>query len=443
MKILWKCIAVLGIVSMLFGLSSCSRKQEAWNDDNLAPDEVVNRIYNNIAFYGGYAYFPQTVVSAEGVKGSTLMRQNLVTETISWACQDPLCTHDSVECPFFCGSGYFYVQFFGDWMVNQARVTRGTYRRLLYNMKTGESREIFKLFKSDDGFDGTIFCNGNYLYNAYYGNESMRTEDGETYFPCNIYRHNLRTGKEDVVYSSRTYISLTCVTDEYVYFCERLPVSNYSTEVRIRNYRYRFGAEEAESLADKWIPNEICAVYKNRMYGTSSSDIMCAVQNLESGEIVYPLKELSKDAGAIFVDGDYVYYSTREGIAEMRNAFMERAEKYRFDIENATGEGKDRLKKEYSEASREYGAAWRLIPLKIWRTDLDGNNLELVIELKNWSSTFFSVHNGVLYMPYYNVNPETGDIYEDEKDKIGLVCRVDLETGEKTVLIDLIDEEDW
>ena len=53
------------------------------------------------------------------------------------------------------------------------------------------------------------------------------------------------------------------------------------------------------------------------------------------------------------------------------------------------------------------------------------------------------MHNGVLYMPYYNVNPETGDIYEDEKDKIGLVCRVDLETGEKTVLIDLIDEEDW
>ena len=437
---------ILTIVAtlMLLNIVSCSRPvSNDQFDDNLAPDVAVNRIYNKIAFYDGYAYFKKAVVSSEGAKGNTLVRQNLVTGTISWACQDPLCTHDSVECPFFCGAGYSYVQFFGDWMVNQAQVAMGTIRRLLYNMKTGESREIFKLFRSDDSFDGTIFCNGNYLYNAYYGNESMRTEDGETYFPCNIYRHDLRTGKEDVVYSSRTYISLICVTDEYVYFCERVPVSNYSTEMNVRNYRYRFGAEEAESLADKWIPNSICAVYKNRIYGTSSNDIMCAVQNLESGEIVYPLKELSKDAGAIFVDGDYVYYSTREGIAELDEAFTEREKKYRFDIENATGEEKDRLKKEYSEASHEYAKTWRLIPLKIWRTDLDGNNLELVIELKNWNSTYFYVYNGELYMPYSNVNPETGEPYKEERHKEGRVCRVDLETGEKTVLIDLIDEEDW
>ena len=132
MKILWKCIAVLGIVSMLFGLSSCSRKQNVW-DDELAADEISLRSYQNIAFYDGYSYFPNLVFDKNGKEiGRTLVRQNLTTGAISFACPDPLCSHDTLDCPFYCGSGFYMTQFFGEWIINQARVGIGTYRRIIY-----------------------------------------------------------------------------------------------------------------------------------------------------------------------------------------------------------------------------------------------------------------------------------------------------------------------
>ena len=442
MKILWKCIAVLGIVSTLFGLSSCGRKQNVW-DDELAADEISLRSYQNIAFYDGYSYFPNLVFDKNGKEiGRTLVRQNLTTGAISFACPDPLCSHDTLDCPFYCGSGFYMTQFFGEWIINQARVGIGTYRRILYNMNTGEWREIFKLFNSDS-FDSVIFSNGTDLFCTYFGGESKKAADGEEYFPCNIYKHNLKNGKEEIVYSSRTDISILCVTQKYVYFYETIPESKYSLKTHLKNYRYRFGDDEAEEITDKIIPNQIAAVFQNKLYGRASNGNRCAIQNLTTGEVTYPLGDLSRDVQFVKVTDKYVYYSTREGLADLNEDAFENDRYYREAIDKAVGEEKDRLKKEYSKVNREYGTAWRLIPLKIWRTDLDGNNLEFVIELKNWSATFFSVYNGELYMPYSNVNPETGDAYDDDKDKIGLVCRVDLETGEKTVLIDLIDEEDW
>ena len=85
-------LIIVGLVFVL--LVSCNTKKTTneW-DDELAADEISLRSYQNIAFYDGYSYFPNLVFDKNGKEiGRTLVRQNLTTGAISFACPDPLCS---------------------------------------------------------------------------------------------------------------------------------------------------------------------------------------------------------------------------------------------------------------------------------------------------------------------------------------------------------------
>ena len=451
MKILWKCIAVLGIVSMLFGLSSCSKKQDVW-DDNIAPDEVSFRATQDVVFHGGYVYFPYTIHNEKGKSiAKAIMRQNLSTGEISSPCQDPLCTHDNRDCPFYCGLVFVVPQIFGDeWMVIQSNFNVNYYEygysrdstRILYNLKTGEYRRIFKLQNPKEAYDGLIFYDGSDLFNTSPSDTKETDENGEEYFPWNVYKHDLKTGKESVIFTTRYSINIIAVTQKKVYYYVQMPGEEYGY---FEQWYYCYDMETGETtdLSEK-IPRGtgVLSSYKNKLYAKAGYYASSAIIDMETGENLSPFKEVLDDVQFVYVDqdSDTVYYATREHYMEKERAFAKWYQEWYRETKDLEREAKEKAQEERKAISDAYDLEWRTTPLKIWKSALDGSNLEYICEINNTATNYFSIHDGYIYFRYTFIDPETGEI--DNMERYGKLSRINLSTGELTVLDELFDAQE-
>ena len=451
MKKILRLMSGLFVVAILLSMVSCNREKdpEIWDDD-IAPDEVTLRSAQDVVFYGNYVYFPRKLYNENGrVFAKVMMRQNLVTGEISTPCQDPLCTHDSRDCPFYCGTSFFLPQIFGDeWMVIQSNFSFNYYEkgyftdsnRILYNLKTGEWRRILKVLNPTDGYDGVLFYNGTDLFNANFSEEKEVDENGEEYFPCNVYKHNLKTGKESVVYANRYPISLLAVTQKNIYFFTKLPGREYGG-VFFQYYCYNMETGEVVDLSDR-IPEGTAVhyVYKNKLYAAATDYATSAIIDMKTGEITHPMGELSDDVHCIFVDEEAVYFATRDGLRALSRKYQKIYQEYLREEQLLEGEERQAKVKECMSVMKEYALQWRTTPLKIWKTDLDGNNLEYICEINNTASASFSVHNGYIYLRYAFIDPETGDIDKPEHDC--KISRINMVTGELSIMDELADAQE-
>lgn len=452
MKMIVRIIGTICLISILLNLFSCGNRQEAKGllEDDIAPDEVTLRSAQDVVFWNNYVYFSRKLYNEYGkVFGQTVLRQNLTTGEISSACQDPLCTHDTKDCPFFGGQTYFLPQVFGDeWMVIQTDFNFNYYEkgyvtdayRILYNLKTGEWRRIFEIFNPDEGYDAVLFSNGTDLFNSFYSNEKVTDETGETYFPCSIYKHNLKTGKESVVYSSRYTINLLTVTQKNIFFFLCLPDDENRREL-LKYYCYNMETGEVKSIADL-IPDgtQVRFAYQNKFYSGSDNYSTASIINAKTGETTYPMGELSEDVIYIYVDENAAYYGIRRGYREKSRAFQKVYNELVKEASELTGEERVAKFKEIREMGAEFNSVWIAMPFEVWKTDLNGNNPELVLTVENFGGSAFSVYEGYFYFRYSLVDPETGLL--DRPERNYKFSRINIATGELTVLEELADAQE-
>ena len=103
-------------------------------------------------------------------------------------------------------------------------------------------------------------------------------------------------------------------------------------------------------------------------------------------------------------------------------------------------EAKEKAQEERKAISDAYDLEWRTTPLKIWKSALDGSNLEYICEINNTAINYFSVYDGYIYFLYTFIDPETGEI--DNMERYGKLSRINLSTGELTVLDELFDAQE-
>ena len=437
-------LLALFICSVLL-LSSCAKKptsvgqsttmsedQTEERSPDIASDQIM-KSNREIAISGGYAYFFQLVQSEKykGLEVSQLMRRNLTTGEVSSPCIDPLCTHDTIDCPCFGARTVSPLYMFGDWLCIQTTFltdarkeilkkggSGATIRRIMYNTETGEWFELFKK-QSDTGKNYFKICSdGENVYGVTYGSALTDPETGEKYVPSVIRAVNLKSREEREVYSHKYQIRLVAVAQNRMYFYELLGEDicrYYSVDTE--------GNDLREEPGFKIIPLNI---YQNKMYGINNSvDRQLAINDLETGELNVLDCYISRDA--IDVTEEYLYYLETEGYEELTR----RIDSYTSD------DLKDPVKE----------AEWRALVNQrnlcityLWRCDPDGSNPTKILDLGLAYDVFLLVEGEYCYIYDYYYDPETGKSYwgdyqyYDSSPKIHKICRIHLETGVKETL---------
>lgn len=164
-----KTINLTGLLSLVcalsFILSSCSPVYEHMPDSTepeqtfdpteeyFTQGEVVCGSSANlgIIYEGQWVYVEAANHNAAGNNPERLVKYNPVTNTVSSLCLNPTCLHSSEECLLCAPNTWMitYFDIFGDWIMytfanywsndDEEIDTKRTY---LYNLKTGESREL-------------------------------------------------------------------------------------------------------------------------------------------------------------------------------------------------------------------------------------------------------------------------------------------------------------
>jgi hypothetical protein len=133
------------------------------------------------------------LLRTNSLSGKGPVKINPVTQTVTFVCLDPLCSHET-ECPLF-GAGNFRVSgnylFFAQTETDFDEATGSwlTVRELIaYNMKSGAARQLAKY----GDFIHMLDAAGNYLYYqvAVYDEDDRRRESPA----YTIYRADARTG---------------------------------------------------------------------------------------------------------------------------------------------------------------------------------------------------------------------------------------------------------
>ena len=393
--------------------------------DPIAMEEPFRLLLGEISYHNGYLYFPEHDDHGYHI----FKRMNLTTGEISSPCIDPLCSHDTAECPFLCGELYVArLRFYDEWVLIQSNFSAspiydekdkadhsgGYYKNILYNTETGEWNEVFQENLQATGYSVQAVRVGSYLYKTTYG--APRTVNGETIYPTNIQRYHFETGKEETIYSHDYFISLVAAGEKRVYFGEIID----------RNYRFYSVDLNGENFREE--PNMVIEgayVYKNRAYGNNSSDSYdyhLYVNDFATGEMT-PIADNYMITG-ISIYEDQLYYLVKDYYSQYfsdAQAINKKAREagFRASVDEP-------YKSELDEVKRKYKTSM----VSLWRCDLDGNNKELILELPGASGTMnLYIWDGYIYTEYVFYDTETGEPLGTEEE-IGRPCRIDLTTGE-------------
>ena len=386
-------------------------------DDQIAIDEPIRRIVSEVNYHEGYTYYAEQYGEYHIFK-----RINLANGEVSSPCADPLCTHTSEECAFFCGNtGIPSIKFFDEWCLVQSGFRERVnglvsvrFRRILYNIHTKKWVEIFRT----DGNtlnDQSVMRIDDCLYHVSYG--AKRSSNGKIYMPCEIQRYNLKTGKEDVIYSHEYDIKLMMAGENRLYLYETLGEDYhfYSVDKNGKDFR------EEPTIS---IPSDY--IYQNRVYSCSPPKATypkdsLVVQNTKTGEITVIADE--HVVGSLCVTEDAVYYLYKEYyVQSFEDVQAVQAEAKAAGLHAYTSEPyKSRM--EEIHKNRNTATAY------LWRCALDGTNPEMVLEMPGAGALELYIRDGYLYTTYEFYDIETGERLgtENEQDQ---PCRIDLTTGE-------------
>lgn len=422
-------ITVILLLSALFGCSRNVSGEEttAANDipidptyvlnDQIAMDEPIRRIVSKVNYHEGYTYYAEQYGEYHIFK-----RINLANGEVSSPCADPLCTHTSEECAFFCGNtGIPSIKFFDEWCLVQSGFRERVnglfsvrFRRILYNIHTKKWVEIFRT----DGNtlnDQNVMRIDDCLYHVSYG--AKRSSNGKIYMPCEIQRYNLKTGKEDVIYSHEYDIKLMMAGENRLYLYETLGEDYcfYSVDKNGKDFR------EEPTIS---IPSDY--IYQNRVYSCSPPKATypkdsLVVQNTKTGEITVIADE--HVVGSLCVTEDAVYYLYKEYyVKSFEDAQAVQAEAKAAGLHAYTSEPyKSRI--EEIHKNRNTATAY------LWRCELDGTNPEMVLEMPGAGALELYIRDGYLYTTYEFYDIETGEQLGGE-DEMNQPCRIDMATGE-------------
>ena len=183
--------AILAALTLAAPLASCERTPLESTTDTAADTAQTSPIESDRSS----DYF---IVPVSTANTTSLYKLNVKTGTFTSICTDPLCTHDSEECPFYgVGSIIAYYE-------NYLYYTHDGIHR--YDMITGETYQLISSKDRPDGWNcASLYATGKYLF--YYMRESSmsfeeyqaevekgKDPERETDFP--LVRYDLATGEE-------------------------------------------------------------------------------------------------------------------------------------------------------------------------------------------------------------------------------------------------------
>jgi len=363
-------------------------------------------------YRNGYMYFYESKAGAFNLSkytpSDTLLRFNPKTGAITTVCPDPLCTHNTPECPF--AGKMFNLSIDGDMIIYVRRyVDRDNFEAKndsviqicsynLSNMEMKVHRETITPETQAGAFKKSMLYHDGYiyLYEMLYDEEAGKYKQG-------ILKINTQTNKEEIL--------ITPHTDNTANFL---------------------------------------FVYDDRIYFTDIATIYSVNLDMEDKQI---LTEGRFNTDHIYTDGQYIFYGIKQDDGQHQLYRMDMDGSNILDLHILTGSNWQLTnhhiyyfpydKYQYYHSSGE--SAIISYFTDIWRCDHDGGNKTKVVELERSEKGFIQIHDvqvigNYAYTDYYEyVDKNESGFFESDQDRLYYsvndptnphILRIDLTTGE-------------
>lgn len=389
--------------------SSDTQSSEIPEQDIIAADFPQMRFQAYNCLTDKYVYFSEPLSESQS-EYKRIVRFNYETGTVTCPCNDALCAHNDESCVMVINASYLNpILVFGDVLYYSAIVrdrssTQTVLRRVVYNMKTGESDEIFKdAGDKDAGSSECVVNMGEYLYHASYRAEKNK-QTGKYEYLSVIQRYNINTGEEKEIYSQNDLINIKIAGKNRIYFGisyqDVYESATFSIDKDGKDLR-----EEPSFICDSpWY------AYKNKMFYHGKNNSIW-VNDVVTGERSCIVED--HITGSFGMTDKYIYYCMKA--PELIAALDELIKNPIPGIEGI--EARNQAKKAVN-ASVTY----------IWRCNHDGENKQLIAELPG-ASIALNVYGNYIYSPYDFYDPQTGEALQ-LSNPLRTHCRINMDTWE-------------
>lgn len=369
-----------------------------------------------------------------------LVKYNPATKTVSSLCLDPACLHSSEECPFFAPYIWMvsYYEVFGDWLI----YTFGNYfaddnewdtvRSYLYNLKTGERRQLQGHSKAGELMS---WCTTKYVMNGkiystmleldYSGEEEFKTlHPNEEFIP--------ETHQYVDVYDPNTdAVERLCeISDDLLMFC----ISNKRFFFKRSDNTYWSSDYNGENMKQENVlitdAIQLCGKYA---YIIESEDFSETLKNgskvraydLETDSIV--TVSFNDKARNIMIDSGKIAYTTFSKIDDFKLFALDKTGYVKKLYPDETNAQKISQLTQQIRNSLQYDGTFQ-----IYVTDALGNNKKLAFEGENMNIKPLRMVGNYLfgYVSYADPNNNFAVTYPGNGGR----CALNLETGEITLI---------
>ena len=451
------------LFAFLFAFTSCSSiyghmSGTDTSDINAEPDgeyfttgEIVSIAAGNVGIaYEGQWIFVETgdIVVREDNPNTTyddsftasyerLVKYNPVTKTVSSLCLNPACMHSSEECPFFAPHTWLvaYFEVFGDWLMysffnpwNTDPDVIDVRRNYLYNLKTGELRELHSNTKEGELISRTTsnyVMNGK-IYSTLLQLDYSGEEEWKAMNPIGSFEPETHQYVEMYDPESNKVTRLCEIPEEYYLFC----ISNKRLFFKRDDYTYWSSDYNGENMKlENTLQSDMIQVCGKYAYFIDSPDY------IEKG---YNSRGYDLETDSIFnIDFGCQIRNLLIDSGKLAFTTFTRIDEYRERVKNVSAY----IKETYPDAPPEKRAALQLELLnsiqydgtfQIYVTDALGNNKELVFEGENMNIAPLRMAGNYLfgYVSYGDPNNNFAVTYPGNNGR----CALNLETGEITLI---------
>jgi len=383
-------LCFLAMLGTILSLTSCKNTTQLYEDDNPL-DAVVNesdidKIIDTyfltgslLQYHNGYIYLHNGLFVNATMTGGrgTLVRYNPETENITTLCADPLCMHDTAECPF-AGSIYFFYMKDNSIIYMRRYYVWGEGDYVQYCTYDVENMKLKVHHEYLDENDSYSAAPTSVLHNGFWYFHEMVYDEETDSSGWGVHRLNLKSGKMDVI-----------LMDDH-----------------------------ENSVEDK-INNQLLFAIEDRLYFSDLKSIYSTNQDLTDKTVHIEADFAEMDA---VTDGTYVYASIPE--YDEQGKWTERSRLHRFSL--ATGEDTDLgieaadwvLTEQYIYY---YPSIQRLylydstpdeaeVPFaaydSLWRCRHDGSEAEKVLDLYRYDETTGKITTAIS-LQYYTIAGDT------------------------------------
>lgn len=455
MKDLKQLIEAVSLLLAVLLLTSCSSIYEHMpettgnygeidsSEEYFTTGQVVCGSSSNLGviYEGQWVYVESTQIEVDGIKRNVaerLVKYNPATDTVSSLCLDPNCFHSNDECPLCAPYAWLvaYFEIFGDWIMYTYRsvVKSGkeidTQRTYLYNLKTGESRQLYARTKENEVLlsqTGNFVMNGK-IYTAvlemdYTGQEEYESEPHEEPFVPETHQYleeyDPQTQKFERLFEvpDCNYL-LVGITNKRFFFKDSEGIT-WSTDYQGGNL-----TEEKNMPFDFWM---VCDKY---VYLAESPDYTKEGYNFRG----YDLETDSMfniDFGcqirSALVDSRQLCFTTMSNIEEYKEFAKNTTAYVKKLYPDITDPEKLAELKSQVRNQIQYGGSFQ-----IYVTDARGENKQLVFEKEHMMFTPFRISGNYIFgsISYGDPNNNYQRLDTDEDGR----CVINLETGEITLI---------